>query len=143
MSAQVAKRGRPRAAIFSADDVAELLGCPVARVLAALESPGLRAAAFPSAFFLRGSWGIPEREVVKLLGPGVPQLFSVADFARLIGFSESHVYAMISDGVIEARKLLGLTRISADQYWSIPAERPACTAPRPTFFSAVNGGAEK
>jgi len=128
-----AKRGRPAAVVYGPEEVADLLGVPVAWVLRALNQAG--SVFFPGAFRDGSDWRVPERVVRGLLGPGLPQLYSVAEFAALIGFSVPWVYELIELGVIECRTVLGHKRVPSTAYWSLPAARPAGVGARPHFFS--------
>ena len=128
-----ARRGRPAAAVYAPEDVAQLMGVPVAWVLRALDQAA--PVFFPGAFRDGSQWQVPERVLRGLLGPGLPQLFTVADFAALIGFSVPWVYELIDIGVIECRTVFGHKRVPSTAYWSLPAARPAGVGVRPHFFS--------
>lgn len=118
--------GRPPGVpYFTAEELAELLDVPVARMQRALECPKLRAVTFPMARKGEtGSWRIPVREARGLVGGELQRLYSLADFAELVGFSVPYIYELASVGVIKVRKVLGLKRVAADQYWQLPKERP-------------------
>lgn len=65
------------------------------------------------------------------------RLYSVADFAQLVGFSRGHIYALIQRGLIKTRLVFGQTRVPASQYYDLPAHKPAADPckPPPSFFS--------
>ncbi len=127
-------RGRPAAPVWSVAEVADLLSVPEAWVQRALEKAP--AVFLPGAFQDKeGLWLVPERAVKGLLGPGLPRLFSVADFAALVGFSVPWIYEMIATGAVECRTVLGHKRIPETAYWQLPAHRPEGVAARPLIFS--------
>lgn len=129
----MATRGRPRAQPWDAQRVADLLGVPVARVRRACASaPRLF---FPGAFEQAGEWLIPERDVRALVGPGLPQLLRIREFADLVGLSVPWVYELVHLGVVAHRRVLGQIRIPATAYWELPEGRPANLPARPSSFS--------
>lgn len=134
------QRGRPRAAVYSPEEVAEFLGVEVTRVLRALESRKLREDTFPHATQKDGAWIIPNRDMLKLLGPGMPRLLPVAEFAELIGFSVPYVNELIGKGVIKHRMALGNKRIPASEYWDLPPHRPSCLRKFPELNKEVTNG---
>jgi len=134
------RRGRPRALSFSPEEIADRLSMPAAAVVRVLErgpSPF-----FPGARKVDGAWRVPECDVRRLFGEE-PRLYSVADFAELVGLSVPWVYQLMqtprdddpSRMVIPHRRVLGQKRIPATAYWELPADRPASLAPRPSSFS--------
>jgi hypothetical protein len=147
------RRGRPAAVSFSPDEVAAFAAVPLARVATVLRHDRARPLFFPGAWHDGQGWRIPERDLKALLGPKLQgpaadagkawKLYPVAEFADLIGFATDYVYELIERGVITARKVLGQLRISAQVYYTLPAERPAAIPPRPASFfsrkSAVSG----
>ncbi len=126
-------RGRPPASIYSPTDVADLLCVDVTRVLRALESAKLRADVFPHAFQKGNEWNIPARDMVKLMGPGLPRLYWVSEFAELVGLSVSYLNELISLGVVKHRMILGTKRVPETEYWNLPAYRPSCLRKRPSM----------
>jgi hypothetical protein len=147
------RRGRPAARVFSPAEAAELLNAPESRVLASLEiaAPSF----FPNARRKGDSWEIPERDLRALVGPELPQLLTVEEFATLTRLSLRQVYRLIQCGVVKHRRLLGYYRIPEAAYWELPAEMPADVPARPqdfhkdsmeqngarSFFSAGEAGA--
>jgi hypothetical protein len=133
-SASAGGRGRPAAPVWSVAEVADVLRVPDGWVERALErAPDVF---LPGSFRdAEGRWLVPERSVRGLLGPGLPRLFSVADFAALVGFSVPWIYEMIQAGAIECRTVLGHKRIPETAYWALPAHRPEGVAARPLIFS--------
>lgn len=128
-------RGRPSGAVLAWDvaRVADLLGVPEARVqrACALSAPTF----FPGAFQRDGEWKIPERDVRMLVGPDLPRLLKVAEFADLIGLSAQWIYELIALGTIPHRRVLGHVRIPATAYWELPEGRPPEMPARPHSFS--------
>lgn len=134
--------GRPVGRVFLAEEVAGLLSHSAERVVRALELAA--GSFFPHAWKDKedGVWRIPEGDVRRLLGPGLPRLFPVPEFAELIGYSADYVYELVELGVVPHRKVLGHIRISADTYFGLPAERPAAVRARPSFFARNKGDGE-
>ena len=128
-------RGRPSGAVLAWDvqRVADLLGIPEARVERACAlSPRLF---FPGAFQQGEEWRIPERDVRALVGPDLPRLLKVAEFADLIGLSAQWIYELVALGTIPHRRVLGHVRIPATAYWELPEGRPPEVPARPLSFS--------
>jgi hypothetical protein len=129
----MATRGRPRSMPWDAQRVADLLGVPAARVKrACAATPRIF---FPGAFEEKGEWMIPERDVRALVGPGLPQLLRIREFADLVGLSVPWVYELVHLGIIAHRRVLGQIRIPATAYWDIPEARPGNLPARPSSFS--------
>lgn len=119
-------RGRPPAANYSPADVADLLNVDVTRVLRALANQKLRLEMFPHAFEKGGEWNIPSRDMVKLMGPGLPRLYWVSEFSELVGLSVPYLNELINLGVVKHRMVLGRKRVPATEYWNLPKHRPSC-----------------
>lgn len=135
--ADTAKKGRGRRSgavlAWGVQRVADLLGVPESRVQRACAlSPRLF---FPGAFQRDGEWQIPERDVRALVGPDLPRLLKVAEFAGLIGLSVPWIYELIALDVIPHRRVLGHVRIPATAYWTLPEGRPPELPARPLSFS--------
>jgi hypothetical protein len=137
--ADTAKKGpgRPSGAVlaWNVQRVADLLGVPESRVERACAlSPRLF---FPGAFQRDGAWLIPERDVRALVGPELPRLLKVSEFADLIGLSVPWIYELIALDVIPHRRVLGHVRIPATAYWELPEGRPPEMPARPLSFSGT------
>jgi hypothetical protein len=118
---------------WDAQRVADLIGVPEARVQRACAlSPRLF---FPGAFQRDGEWMIPERDVKALVGPDLPRLLKVSEFADLIGLSVPWVYQLIGLAIIPHRRVLGKVRVPATAYWTLPEGRPPEMPARPSSFS--------
>jgi hypothetical protein len=130
------RRGRPVARRFSPEEVAELCAVPLERIQTALaKDPALF---FPGARLCEGAWWIPEADVRRLVGGSVtdpPVLFSVKEFARLMGKSVPTIYEWIGLGAIQKRVVMDVICIPASEYWNVPEHRPASADPRPSFFA--------
>lgn len=126
-------RGRPAARLFSLEEAADLLGIDAPWLLRALATAA--RSFFSGAFQRDGQWWIPERDMKALLGPGLPRLFSVNDFAQLIGEKPDTVRSWIDAGVITPRRVMGRIKIPETVYYTLPAARPAALPPRPVFFA--------
>lgn len=131
-------RGRPRVLPYSVAEVAELLCVEPSQVERAL-LPRFRGDFFPHAFERDGVWCIPPRDLRALLGPGLPRLYWVSEFAALIGFSVPYTNELIRRGIIKTRMILGSTRVSATEFWDLPAHRPEGLRKRPK--SSAKGAA--
>lgn len=103
-----------------------MLGVDVAKVLRLLKVPKSRALFFPGAFEQAGKWLVPARDV-KRFRPGmkVERLYSIAEFAELIGFSYHHIFKQVSAGAISHELVLGEKRIAESEYWRIRRARVA------------------
>jgi hypothetical protein len=126
--------GRPSGAVlaWTVQQVADLLGVPEARVQRACAlSP---RTFFAGAFQRDGEWRIPERDVRALVGPDLPRLLKVAEFADLIGLSAQWIYELVALGTIPHRRVLGHVRIPATAYWELPEGRPPEMPARPLSF---------
>lgn len=140
--APLKKGGRPPGKTFSPEEVADLLAVPPERVVRALEFHP--RSFFPGAWKGSEGWIIPEREVKALLGPSLPRFVKVKTFAELLDFSLAWVYELIKTGIISKRDMLGEMRISLDEIWKIPAERPweLPNDRRASFFAERKEGSE-
>lgn len=105
---------------WSVDEVADLLAVPVERVLGCLEVEKCRLLFFPGARLVAGKWVIPAGDV-RGLRPGkrVERLYSIREFAELIGFSYHHVFKMVTAGRICGELVLGEKRIAEGEYWRL------------------------
>lgn len=130
-----ARRGRPVAPVYSVAEVALITASSEAKVTAALDLDKSRLSFFPGAWRENDAWRIPERDVRKLVGPGLPRLLSVAEFAALTPWRVQWIYTLIKKGVLASRDVLGQVCIPETAYWALPAERPACLPARPLSFS--------
>lgn len=127
-----AKRGRPAAAVYSAVEVAELLDVEPGVVMRALSNPAFRKETFPNATETNEGWKIPARDVRALMGPDLPRLYWVSEFAQLIGYSVPYLNELLDKGVIGSRMVLGSRRVPATEYWKLPQHRPSAVRKRPT-----------
>lgn len=90
---------RPRARrieaakVWTAEDAADVLGVPVARVVWLCERAAAagRAALFFGCWKDGEGWKIPERALRRMMGAAVWQCFTVAEVAELTGFSVSTI----------------------------------------------------
>lgn len=119
------KRGRPRAAWFTAAEVAAWLDVDEAIVARSLSGKKFRKALWPHAEEREGVWVIPERDLARILGPGIPRPLWVADFAELIGYSVPQVNFWISAGVIPFVMIFGKRRVLETVVWQLPKYQPA------------------
>lgn len=132
-------RGRPVAAVYGPEEVADLLNVEVTGVLRALANGKLRGDMFPGAFEKDGEWRVPSRDMVKLMGPGLPRLFWVREFAELVGLSVPYLNELINLGVVQHRMVLGRKRVPATEYWNLPKHRPACVREFPQSLTDGEG----
>lgn len=127
------QRGRPSALWFSPEEVAAFLDVGPEIVLRSLEMPKFRASLWPHAEQggPEGSWRVPERDVQKLLGPGLPRPLWVKDFAEFIGYSVPQVNVWIRAGVIPSVTIFGKRRVLESVIWELPKHMPAGSRPCP------------
>jgi hypothetical protein len=127
------RRGRPAARLFFVEEAADVLGFAVPWLNRLLEKSA--ASFFPHASKNdEGLWQIPERDMRGYLGPGLPKLHSVKEFAWVIGFPADTVYTWVQCGAIKHTKVFGYIRISSREYHNLPREMPACVPARPASF---------
>lgn len=121
------KRGRPSAQWFTAVEIATFLDVEAERVERSLELEKFRKSFWPHAERrgLDGAWMIPERDLVKLLGPSIPKPLWVSEFAEFIGYSVAQVGVWIREGVIPTVTIFGRRRVLATELWKLPKHRPA------------------
>ncbi len=118
-------RGRPSAQWFTAAEVATWLDVSAELVERSLSIEKIRTAFWPHAEARGESWMVPERDLRRMLGPGLPRPLWVSDFAELIGYSVPQVNAWIREGVIPTVMIFGKRRVLETEFWNLPKHMPA------------------
>lgn len=139
------KRGRPSAQWFTADEVACWLDVSTDVVARSLELEKFRKSLWPHAEArgANGAWMIAERDLIKLLGPGIPRPLWVSEFAEFIGYSVAQVNEFIRSGEIPTVLIYGRRRVLETVIWqlpkTVPVQRvrrcPRIKRPAPSFFA--------
>lgn len=126
------KRGRPSAQWFTAAEVATWLDVNTDVVARSLELDKFRKSLWPHAEPRgeAGVWMIAERDLVKLLGPGIPRPLWVSEFADFIGYSVAQVNVMIRGGEIPTVMIYGRRRVLETVIWQLPKAVPVKRARR-------------
>lgn len=124
------KRGRPSAQWFTAEEVATWLDVNTDVVARSLEMEKFRKSLWPHAELRGEAWMIAERDLVKLLGPGIPRPLWVSEFAEFIGYSVAQVNVMIRSGEIPSVMIYGRRRVLETVIWSLPKQVPVKRARR-------------
>lgn len=120
------KRGRPSLAWFTAAEIAAWLDVGEGIVQRSLDLEKFRKSLWPHAEQRGkdGAWMIAERDLQRLLGPGIPRPLWVSDFADFIGYSVAQVNVMIRSGEIPSVMIYGRRRVMESVIWSLPKHLP-------------------
>lgn len=121
------ERGRPSAQWFTAAELATWLDVPEDRLVRSLTGEKLRRSLWPNAEQRgeAGEWLVPERDLLRVLGPGIPRPLWVSDFAEVIGYSVAQVSSWIRAGLIPTVLIFGKRRVLESVLWELPKHMPA------------------
>ncbi len=133
------KRGRPRAAWFTALEVATWLDVDEGVVRRSLELEKFRKSLWPHAEKRGepGVWMIAERDLQRLLGTRLPRPLWVSEFAEFIGYSVAQVNLWIRSGEIPSVMIYGRRRVMESVIWALPKHLPVRERKCPTIRKRV------
>lgn len=113
------------------EEAAVLLRVEPARIERALElAPSVF---FPRSRLVRDVWYITQADLAEMMGGKVEQLYTVREFADLIGFGYFTISRRVCRGVIRHVRVMNKKRVPASEYWRLQGK----DVPRALSFFAT------